>query len=226
MSQERWTAVDRYFTETLVRPDPVFDAVLRANAAAGLPPYDVSPNQGKLLELLARIQGARSILEIGTLGGYSTIWLARALPPGGRIVTLEIDPKHAEVARANFARAGVAGAIELRVGNALETLPHLVAEGCGPFDLVFIDADKQNNPQYVASALELSREGTLIVVDNVVRAGAVADAASTDPTVQGVRRLNDMLAADPRVSAVALQTVGSKGWDGMAIVLVTGQGRA
>jgi len=226
MSQDRWTAVDRYFTETLVRPDPVFDAVLRANADAGLPPYDVSPSQGKLLELLARIQGARSILEIGTLGGYSTIWLARALPPGGRLVTLEVDPGYARVARANFARAGVADAIELRVGNALETLPRLAAEGYGPFDLVFIDADKQNNPQYFTSALELSRKGTLVVVDNVVRAGAVADPASTDPIVQGVRRLNDMLAADPRVSAVALQTVGSKGWDGMAIVLVTGQGRA
>jgi predicted O-methyltransferase YrrM len=221
MNQERWTAVDRYITETLVRPDATMDAVLRASAAAGLPPHNVSPNQGKLLQLLARIQGARSILEIGTLGGYSTIWLARALPAGGHLITLEANSKHAGVARANFARAGLADTVELRVGRALDTLPQLAAEGRGPFDVVFIDADKQNNPEYVAWALELSRCGSLIIVDNVVRNGAVLDPASEDPGVRGVRRLNERLAAEPRVSAVAVQIVGSKGYDGMAIVLVT-----
>jgi predicted O-methyltransferase YrrM len=221
MNQERWTAVDRYITETLVRPDATMDAVLRASAAAGLPPHNVSPNQGKLLQLLARIQGARSILEIGTLGGYSTIWLARALPGGGHLITLEANSKHAGVARANFARAGLADTVELRVGRALDTLPQLAAEGRGPFDVVFIDADKQNNPEYFAWALELSRCGSLIIVDNVVRNGAVLDPASEDPGVRGVRRLNERLAAEPRVSAVAVQIVGSKGYDGMAIVLVT-----
>jgi predicted O-methyltransferase YrrM len=221
MNQERWTAVDRYITETLVRPDATMDAVLRASAAAGLPPHNVSPNQGKLLQLLARIQGARSILEIGTLGGYSTIWLARALPAGGHLITLEANSKHAGVARANFARAGLADTVELRVGRALDTLPQLAAEGRGPFDVVFIDADKQNNPEYFAWALELSRCGSLIIVDNVVRNGAVLDPASEDPGVRGVRRLNERLAAEPRVSAVAVQIVGSKGYDGMAIVLVT-----
>jgi predicted O-methyltransferase YrrM len=214
-------AVDRYITETLVRPDATMDAVLRVSAAAGLPPHNVSPNQGKLLQLLARIQGARSILEIGTLGGYSTIWLARALPAGGHLITLEANSKHAGVARANFARAGLADTVELRVGRALDTLPQLAAEGCGPFDVVFIDADKQNNPEYFAWALELSRCGSLIIVDNVVRNGAVVDPASEDPGVRGVRRLNERLAAEPRVSAVAVQIVGSKGYDGMAIVLVT-----
>lgn len=221
MNQERWTAVDRYITESLVRPDATMDAVLRASAAAGLPPHNVSPNQGKLLQLLARIQGARSILEIGTLGGYSTIWLARALPAGGHLITLEANSKHAGVARANFARAGLADTVELRVGRALDTLPQLAAEGRGPFDVVFIDADKQNNPEYFAWALELSRCGSLIIVDNVVRNGAVLDPASEDPGVRGVRRLNERLAAEPRVSAVAVQIVGSKGYDGMAIVLVT-----
>jgi predicted O-methyltransferase YrrM len=221
MNHEQWAAVDRYITETLVRPDATMDAVLRVSAAAGLPPHNVSPNQGKLLQLLARIQGARSILEIGTLGGYSTIWLARALPAGGHLITLEANSKHAGVARANFARAGLADTVELRVGRALDTLPQLAAEGCGPFDVVFIDADKQNNPEYFAWALELSRCGSLIIVDNVVRNGAVVDPASEDPGVRGVRRLNERLAAEPRVSAVAVQIVGSKGYDGMAIVLVT-----
>jgi predicted O-methyltransferase YrrM len=221
MTPEQWAAVDRYFTDTLVGPDPTLDAVLEASAAAGVPSFNVSPAPGKLLELLARIQGARSILEIGTLGGYSTIWLARALPPGGRLVTLEIDAAYAGVARANFARAGLADVIDLRVGPALQTLAALAVEGAGPFDVVFIDADKQHNPEYFAWALRLTRKGSVIVVDNVVRGGAVLDAASDDPTVQGVRRLNERLAAEPRVSAVALQTVGSKGWDGMAIVLVT-----
>src|SRR5438093_12160881 len=191
MTQEQWTAVDHYFVELLLPPDPALDEALRSSIEAGLPSIHVSPNQGKLLQLLARVQGARSILELGTLGGYSTIWLARALPAGGRLITLEANARYADVARANFARAGLSDVVELRVGRALDTLPRLAAEGAGPFDVFFIDADKQNNPEYFAWALELSRPGTLIVVDNVVRNGAVVDAASTDPTVQGVRRLNE-----------------------------------
>jgi predicted O-methyltransferase YrrM len=221
MSRERWTAVDRYITDLLVPPDPALDEALRDSVAAGLPPINVAPNQGKLLMLLARVHGARDILEVGTLGGYSTIWLARALPDGGRLVTLESDPKHAEVARANIARAGLAGVVELRLGPALETLPRLAAEGRGPFDLIFIDADKPSTPEYFAWALRLSRRGSLIVVDNVVRDGAVADAASEDAAVQGVRRFYERLAAEPRVSATAIQTVGSKGYDGFALALVT-----
>jgi predicted O-methyltransferase YrrM len=221
MKQEQWTAVDAYITEVLVRPDSALQAALQASADAGLPPINVSPNQGKLLQLLARAQGARSILEIGTLGGYSTIWLARALPRGGRVITLENDPKHAEIARSNFARAGLADVVELRLGPALETLPRLAVEGRGPFDLVFIDADKPSTPEYFAWALRLSKRGSLIIVDNVVRDGAVIDAASHDASVQGVRRLNEMIAAEPRVSATAIQTVGSKGYDGLAIALVT-----
>jgi predicted O-methyltransferase YrrM len=194
----------------------VLDAALDASRAAGLPPHDVSPSQGRLLELLARIQGARAILEIGTLGGYSTIWLARALPEGGRLVTLEADPAYAEVARGNFARSGLANVVELRVGPALETLPQLQ----GPFDLVFIDADKRNNPAYLGWALELSRPGTLIVADNVVRGGALVDEASEDPAVQGVRRFHERLAAEPRLTGITIQTVGSKGYDGFTIALV------
>src|SRR4051812_44954507 len=221
MSQEQWTAVDRYLTDLLVPPDPALAAALRASAAAGLPAINVSPNQGKLLQLLARALGARAVLEVGTLGGYSTIWLARALPPGGRLVTLEADPAHAEVARANVARAGLADVVELRLGRALDTLPQLAAEGRGPFDLVFIDADKPNTPDYFAWALKLSRRGSLIIADNVVRNGAVIDAGTSDPGVQGARRLYELLAAEPRVSATAIQTVGSKGYDGFAIALVT-----
>ena len=224
MTQEQWTAVDRYFTDLLVPPDPALDAALRASGAAGLPPINVAPNQGKLLQLLATIQGARSILEIGTLGGYSTIWLARALPAGGRLITLEADPTHAEVARANIAGAGLADVVEVRLGRALETLPRLAAEGRGPFDLIFIDADKPSTPDYFAWALKLARRGSLIVVDNVVRGGAVIDAASDDAGVRGVRRFNELLAAEPRVSATAIQTVGSKGYDGLVIALVTADG--
>ncbi len=220
MSQEQWTAVERHLTDLLVPAEPALDAALKASAAAGLPPINVSPNLGKLLHLLARTLGARTILEIGTLGGYSTIWLARALSAGGRLITLEADPKHAEVARANLARAGLADVVELRLGRAVETLPQLAAEGCGPFDLIFIDADKANIPTYFAWALKLSRRGSLIIVDNIVRSGTVVDATSTDPAVQGVRRLNELLAAEPRVSATAIQTVGSKGHDGFAIALV------
>ena len=222
MNQDQWTAVDRYISNALMPADPVLEAALQASAEAGLPAINVSPPQGKLLHLLARIHGARSILEIGTLGGYSTIWLARALPVGGRVITLELDPKHAEVARANFARAGLANAIELRLGRALDTLPQLAAEGRGPFDLIFIDADKVSIPDYFAWALKLSRRGTVIVVDNVVRKGAVIDADSNDPSVQGVRRLNQMLAAEPRVSATTVQTVGGKGYDGFTLAVVNG----
>jgi predicted O-methyltransferase YrrM len=220
MAQDQWTAVDRYLTDLFVPPDPALEAALRASAAAGLPPINVSPNQGKLLQLLARVRGARTILEIGTLGGYSTIWLARALPEGGRLITLESDPRHAEVARANLARAGLNDVVELRLGPALETLPRLAAEGRGPFDLIFIDADKEGYPDYLAWSLKLSRRGSLILADNVVRKGAVVDPASADPRVQGMRRFNELLAAEPRVSATAIQTVGSKGYDGFAVALV------
>jgi predicted O-methyltransferase YrrM len=219
-ANEHWTAVDRYLADLLVRPDRALEAALETGAAAGLPPHDVSPTQGKLLQLLALLQGACTILEIGTLGGYSTIWLARALPDGGRLVTLEADPKNAEVAQANLARAGLGGVVELRVGQALETLPQLAADGGGPFDLIFIDADKRSNPEYLRWALELARPGTLIVADNVVRGGAVLDADSDDPSIQGVRRFYELLAGEPRVSATAIQTVGSKGHDGFALALV------
>ncbi|MDZ8107378.1 MAG: O-methyltransferase [Nostoc sp. DedQUE12a] len=220
MTQEQWTAVDRYLTDLFVPSDSVLDAALEASAVAGLPPHNVSPNQGKLLLLLAQLQGARTILEIGTLGGYSTIWLARALPSNGYLITLEADAKHAEVAQNNIARAGLSDVVELRLGQALSTLPQLAAEGRGPFDLIFIDADKPNNPDYLAWALKLSRRGSLIIADNVVRNGAVIDTASNDASVQGVRRFNELLASEPRVSTTALQTVGSKGYDGFAIALV------
>ncbi len=220
MSQEQWSAVDRFIAEMIVTTDPALDAALADGAAADLPAISVSPNQGKLLHLLARVKGARHILEIGTLGGYSTIWLARALPEGGRLVTLEAEPKHAEVARANIARAGLANFVDLRLGLALETLPQLASEGLGPFDLVFIDADKPSTAEYFAWALRLTRQGSLIIVDNVVRKGAVVDEHSDDPSVQGVRRFYEMLAAEPRVSATAIQTVGSKGYDGFAMALV------
>jgi predicted O-methyltransferase YrrM len=221
MTPERWTAVDRYLTDLLVPPDPALDGALEASASAGLPSIHVSPAQGKLLHLLARVRGARAILEVGTLGGYSTIWLARALPADGHLITLESDPRHAEVARANIARAGLVGVVELRLGPALETLPRIAAEGRGPFDLVFIDADKPSNADYFDWALKLTRRGSLIVVDNVVRKGAVADPASDDPAVLGSRRCIQKIAAEPRVAATAIQTVGSKGYDGFAIALVT-----
>jgi predicted O-methyltransferase YrrM len=221
MTQELWTAVDQYINGLLAPNDPALNAALEASAAAGLPSIQVSPSQGKLLHLLARLQGARNILEIGTLGGYSTIWMARALPPGGRLLTLEADAKHAEVARANFARAGLAGVIELRLGPALDTLPQVAAEGRGPFDFIFIDANKDTMPEYFDWALRLSRRGSVIIADNVIRDGAVIDAASKDPDIQGVRRFNERLAAESRVSATEIQTVGSKGYDGFALALVT-----
>ena len=220
MTQDQWTAVDRYITDLLLPSDAALEGALASSAAAELPAIAVSPPQGKLLHLLARAMRARTILEIGTLGGYSTIWLARALPAGGRLVTLEADAKHAEIARANIARAGLSGVVDLRLGLALDTLPKLAAEGRSPFDLVFIDADKQGNADYFTWALELTRVGSVIVVDNVVRKGEVIDASSTDAMVQGVRRFNDVLAAEPRVSATEIQTVGSKGYDGFAMVLV------
>ena len=220
MTQDVWTAVDKYITDLLVPSDPALEAALQASSAAGLPHIQVSPVQGKLLHLLARACGARQILEIGTLGGYSTIWLARALPAGGQVVTLEADAKHAEVARANFAIAGLAGVIELRLGPALETLPRLAAEARGPFDLIFIDADKANMREYFDWALKLSRAGSVIIADNVIRNGAVLDASSSDVDVQGVRRFNERLAAEKRVSATEIQTVGSKGYDGFALAVV------
>jgi predicted O-methyltransferase YrrM len=220
MTQQLWTSVDQYLVDALVKPDEALDAALRDSDAAGLPPINVTPNQGKLLHLLAGMCRARSILEIGTLAGYSTIWLARALPDGGRLVTLEAEPRHAEVATANIARAGLADRVEVRVGRALDTLPELEAAGLGPFDLVFIDADKPSNPDYVEWALKLTRPGSVIIVDNVVRGGAVADADSDDDAVQAVRRMNEGIAANPRLTATAIQTVGSKGYDGMLVALV------
>jgi len=221
MAEDQWTEVDHYFSERLLPNDPILEAALEASAAAGLPAISVSPNQGKLLQILAQIVGARSILEVGTLGGYSTIWLARGLHGGGHLITLEVDPKHAEVARSNVARAGLEDVVELRLGNALEILPQLSAEGRGPFDMIFIDADKQSIPTYFEWALKLSRRGTLIVVDNVVRSGAVIDGDSADESVQGVRRFVELLGDEPRASATAIQTVGIKGYDGFAIVLVS-----
>ncbi|HEX6335732.1 MAG TPA: O-methyltransferase [Jiangellaceae bacterium] len=220
MTQQLWTAVDKYYADAVVKPDEALDAALRDSDAAGLPPINVTPNQGKLLYLMARMCGARSILEIGTLGGYSTIWLARALPDGGRLVTLEAEPRHAEVARANVARAGLADRVAIRVGRALDTLPRLEADGIGSFDFVFIDADKPSNPGYVEWALKITRPGSVIIVDNVVRGGAVADAGSDDGAVLGVRRMNELIAADQRLTATAIQTVGSKGYDGMLVALV------
>lgn len=221
MSLPLWTDVDRYFSAALLAPDPDLAQTLEANAAAGLPPHDVSPLQGKLLQLLVQIQGARTILEIGTLGGYSTLCMAKVLPRDGRIVTLEADPRHAEVARANLRRAGCADRVDLRVGRALDTLPRLEAERAGPFDLFFIDADKPSNPDYLAWALRLARPGSVIIADNVVRDGHVIDPASTNASVAGVRRFMELLAAEPRVNATAVQTVGVKGYDGFVIGRVT-----
>ena len=221
MTQDQWTEVDRYFSESLLPSDSILESALEASTAAGLPQISVSPNQGKLLEMLARITSARSILEIGTLGGYSTIWLARGLRPGGRLITLEVEPRHAEVARLNVARAGFANAVEVRLGNALEILPQLWNGHAGPFDLIFIDADKQNIPAYFEWSLKLSRPGTLILVDNVVRDGAVIDPESSDPGVRGVRAFIEALGTRSGVNGTVIQTVGVKGYDGFAILLVT-----
>lgn len=215
-----WSDVDRYFADLFVPTDDALEAALTESSAAGLPAINVAPVQGKLLHLLARSHSVRTVLEIGTLGGYSTIWLARALPDDGRVITLEIDPKHAAVAQQNFVRAGVSAKIDLRVGSAHETLPQLHAEGAGPFDLVFIDADKVSTPAYLEWALKMTQPGSLIIIDNVVRNGAVTDAASTDDSVRGVRAALDAMAKHPNLIASALQTVGLKGYDGLAFALV------
>ncbi|MFG2905446.1 O-methyltransferase [Kitasatospora sp. NPDC048286] len=220
--QPTWDAVDAYFSEQLVGHDPVLEGATAAADEAGLPRIAVAPNQGKLLHLMALTQGAKRILEVGTLGGYSAIWLARALPEDGTLLTLELDPRHAEVARRNLAAAGLAGTAEVRVGRAADSLAELVEQGVDPFDLVFIDADKPSNPEYFRRALQLTRPGSLIIVDNVVRGGAVADAASTDPAVVGTRALHDLIAAEPRVDATSVQTVGSKGYDGFTLARVRG----
>lgn len=221
MNQKQWNIVDDYFSERLALSDPALDAALAASDKAGLRAINVAPNQGKLLHLLATLRGARRILEIGTLGGYSTIWLARALPPDGALLTLELDPAHAEVARRNIAAAGLSDRVSVVVGAATQSLARLIDERAAPFDLIFIDADKQHNPDYLRLSLQLSRVGTLIVCDNVVRQGRVADAHDRDPDVIGVRTYFDMVAADPRLSSTAVQTVGTKGWDGFALTLVT-----
>jgi len=219
--QDQWSAVDSYITGLFLPTDAALEAALASSAAAGLPTINVSPTQGKLLHVLARVQGARRILEIGTLGGYSTIWLARALPADGRLISLEVDPKHAEIARANLARAGLSSIVEIRLGSALDTLPKLVSEGYGPFDLIFIDADKPSYADYLQGSLKLARPGTLIIADNVVRKGAVADPGSKDENVQGIRKFNAALAKEKRVTTTVIQTVGSKGYDGLALILVT-----
>lgn len=220
MSQAGWSAVDDWFERELGLSDPVLDEARAESARSGLPAIEVTPHHGKLLHLLARMNGARRILEVGTLGGYSTIWLARALPADGQLVSLELVPKHAEVARRNLAAAGLASRVEVRVGPARTSLDAMVANGEGPFDFAFIDADKAQNPSYFERALALSRPGTAIVIDNVVREGRVLDTSGTSPDVEGVRRLHSLLAAEPRITATAVQTVGAKGWDGFTLAYV------
>jgi predicted O-methyltransferase YrrM len=222
MSHYLWAHIDGLFVDALHHDDPVLDAVLEESAAAGLPPINVAPNQGKLLHLLALACGARHILEVGTLGGYSTIWLARALPPDGMLISLEIDPKHAFVARENVARAGLAERVQVRIGAALDLMPRLTTEALPPFDFVFIDADKEHNADYFDWAMTITRPGSLIVIDNVVRDGAIIDGDSADTRVQGVQRLIRRLSAESRVTATALQTVGSKGYDGFVLARVNG----
>lgn len=219
MSEELWTAVDQYLGEVVIKPDAALDAALGSSSDAGLPAINVSPALGKLLMIFARLRGARRILEIGTLGGYSAIWMARGLTPGGKLTSLEIDPKHADVARKNLERAGVSQLVDIRLGPALETLPRLSEAKAGPYDLVFIDADKQSNADYFAWAVRLTEPGALIIVDNVIRKGQVIDGKSEDTAVQGVRRLNEAMAKEPRVVVTELQTVGVKGYDGIAIAL-------
>lgn len=223
MSEETWSAVDRYISDHLIPPQPALEAALATSAAAGLPEIQVSESQGKLLQLLIRMHGARRVLELGTLGGYSTLWLAGALPAEGRLVTIEYEEKHAAVARANITRAGFAHLVEVRVGAALDVLPQLGAEDPVPFDFIFIDANKEDYPAYFEWALRLSRKGTVIIADNVVRQGGVLDPQHTDPRVQAVRRLYEMIAAEPRVTATAIQTVGTKGYDGFVLALVTAE---
>ncbi|MEA5452844.1 O-methyltransferase [Leptolyngbya sp. CCNP1308] len=220
MNQELWMAVDKYFSQAFLPSDAALDHALQASQAAGLPPHHVAPNQGKLLQLLAQIQGAKRILEIGTLGGYSTIWLARSVLPNGCVVTLEVNPQYADIATDNIDRAGLAEIVDIKVGKAIDSLRQLVKVGVEPFDVIFIDADKPSNPDYLHESLKLSRPGTVIIGDNVVREGEVANAACADPKVQGVRHFCELIALDPRLSATAIQTVGSKGYDGFAIARV------
>jgi predicted O-methyltransferase YrrM len=220
MSSKTWTSVDDYIVSSLFEADPVLDAVLEANRDQGLPAIDVSAAQGKLLSLLVRIRGAKKVLEIGTLGGYSTIWMARGLPADGKVVTLELDPHHAKVARSNFERAGVSSKVDLRIGPALQSLGKLVDEGAGPFDLIFIDADKPNNPNYLDWAMKLSRSGTVIVCDNVIRDGAVVKKNSGDVNVEGARAAFSFIGGEKRLDGTAIQTVGAKGYDGFAIAVV------
>jgi predicted O-methyltransferase YrrM len=220
MSEELWSAVDEYLAERLIPADPVLTAACEANVAAELPAIDVTPTQGKFLHLLARIQGAKRILEVGTLGGYSTIWLARALPEDGRLITLELDKKHAAVAKKNVERAGLSSRVELRLGPAAESLAALTREGAEAFDFIFIDADKPNNPVYLEWALRLARVGTIVVVDNVIREGEVIERESKDASVLGTRRLFDRIAENKTLDATALQTVGSKGYDGFVVAIV------
>ena len=222
MSENNWAEVDTFIADLFVNPDPALDAALAESERAGLPAIEVSAPAGKLLMLFARMIGAKRILEIGTLGGYSTIWLARALPKDGRLITLEADAKHAKVARKNIDNAGLGDRVDIRLGKALDTLPKLETERAGPFDLIFLDADKPNNPAYFQWALKLSRPGSLIIADNVVRLGAIVDANSTDPNVKGVRHFLEIIAGEKRVSATAIQTVGVKGHDGFAVAVVTG----
>jgi predicted O-methyltransferase YrrM len=223
MTQQLWTSVDDYITDLFVPFDPVMQEALAASEAAGLPSISVAPNEGKLLMLLAQVCGARNILEIGTLGGYSTIWLARGMSSGGSLITLEASEKHADIARTNIARADLSGVVEVRVGPALETLPRLAAEARSPFDLIFIDADKEGYAEYFAWALKLARLGSMIIADNVIRDGEILDPANSDPRVQGMRRFNQLLANEPRVKATVIQTVGRKGHDGMAIAILIAQ---
>ncbi len=218
--QDTWTAVDDYITDLFIPPDAALDGALKASAEAGLPSIQVAPNQGKLIAIIAQSMGVRSILEIGTLGGYSTIWLARALPPDGKLITLELDPKHHQVATDNIARAGLSDKVELRLGKAVDSLAKLVADKHPPFDLVFIDADKPSNTEYFEWALKLTHVGSLIITDNVIRNGGVIDPNSTDASVQGVRRFFERVSKEPRVTTSAIQTVGGKSYDGLALSLV------
>ena len=220
MSQGKWSEVDSYLVERLIPSDPILENALAASDAAGLPQYAVSPNQGKLLQLIAQLQGATRILEIGTLGGYSTIWLARAVKNGGTVITLEINPEHAAVAKSNIQNAGLSHVVDFRFGKAVEILSLLSRENIAPFDFIFIDADKQSNPDYLEWSLKLSRPGTVIICDNVVREGAVTDLSTTDPSVIGVRKYFDLITENPRLSATAIQTVGSKGYDGFSLAIV------
>jgi len=224
MAKKKWSSVDAYITDKLALHDAALDAAVNANVKAKLPMIDVSPAQGKLLHLLAKMQRARRILEIGTLGGYSTIWLARALPAEGELVTLEVSPKHARVAKKNLERAGLSKRVEILLGPALESLAKLHARRAAPFDFIFIDADKENIPAYLEGSLKVSRVGTVLVIDNVVRDGAILNPRGADAQVKGVRTMFDMLAAERRLSATAIQTVGAKGWDGFALAVVTSLG--